>query len=380
YLHEFEHKAQRKPEDWAADTTAEPELVLEQLVDDEARQRLEAIKAAEEELKEAEAAIEFADDDEGADDAQGDRKRRRRRRRRRGGRNGADDGANDRLDADEAPAPRERDTTPRDANAERDQDGDGDGDGRRRRRRRRRGGRSGERSGDSQFTETAAHHDAETDTKRREREDMYGKLAPSGYPFRGDSWDLEPSAITLKTFDQDFADKVRDGVPAEAPAGLVEARANGASAPPDVETSNGSPRGEASDESGRDRGRRDGPGRRGGRNRRDVRRDDREPRAERPPSSSRDAEQSVETSTASASAAPSGPETADKSRRRVAPADILGGSGVQLANADASTPKKPPKRAAASRSAPKAERKKEDAGAMPVMIKPVRSIGPRARS
>ena len=84
--------------------------------------------------------------------------------------------------------------------------------------------------------------------------------------------------------------------------------------------------------------------------------------------------------TAETRAASPGKAASTENKRRVAPTDILGTGGVKLATGTvATTIAKAPSRSAANRAAPKAERKKDE-GAMPVMIKPVRSIGPRARS
>ena len=353
-LPEFSHDRPAKAEDWAADTTSEPELVLEQLVDEEARHRLESIKAAEEELKEAEAALTYDESDANEASAD-DQPRKRRRRRRRGGRGSGHE------DTD-TPEPEDRDQEPTQSEEDAEQDG-----GRRRRRRRRRGGRGrADGEGESRDTQAAALRD--------ERASMYGEIAPSGFPWRGDSWDLEPSAITIKSFDKDFAASVQAGEPAAPPAALQKARANGLATREAVSDRDDRA---TSRKTSDDEPRKRRTGGRGSRGRR-SRQDDVE-RAER--------ETPIEANTAPGPSRESAPKTTvdepaavkkTPARKRVAPADILNGSGAQLTGgkpADA----KPQKKTSASRAAAKATRKRSSEE-MPVMIKPVRGIAPRAQS
>ncbi len=379
-LEEFSHVAPRKAEDWAADTTAEPELVLEQLVDDEARQRLDAIKAAEDELKEAEAALNAEFDDDGnIRERDDDDRKRGRRRRRRGGRGGASGGNT------EAELRDERSETQDNSAATQDDQDSQNGDAPRRGKRRRRG-RRGSGAGAPEATDapaastgnaSEAHINSEIDALRRDREEQYGPVAPSGFPWRGDSWDIEPSALTMTSFDDDFADKVRQGLPAEAPASLRDAKRSGT-----TPRKNGRTRDEHSNDDDRN-----SQGRRGGgRNERESdrnrtsrddssRRDNRAPREEK-----RSAPEPVAVTEAPTEPTKVKSSSAATTAKRIAPADILGGAGMKRAGSGTAAPSKaPPKRSTSNRAAAKSVRKRNDTDS-PVMIKPARGVAPRMKS
>lgn len=218
--------AEYKPEnaeeqDWAVDATAEHQQDLEELVHEEAV-KLDEVLAMEASL--------LSDDDEedgsesGSESSTGGRKRRRRRRRRRGGGSGEDaDNRADDARAEESHSPDNRaaqrdadddeddeqdepGTAPQSDRSSDDQSDDGQPRKRRRRRRRRRGGggaegadgehrseSTGESNDQSKDSHTAERGQVQVEAKAPKREG----LAPSGYPWRGDSWDIEPSALTM---------------------------------------------------------------------------------------------------------------------------------------------------------------------------------------
>ncbi len=160
------------------------------------------------------------DDDDESDDEEGGGKRRRRRRRRRRSGSAEDDTAERRADSDD-----DDDASADVDSPAADDPDDEDGQPRRKRRRRRRG-RGGRDTTDQREGDTEVHHpqdvspDAddrgthlgdtpEARSKRKaylqQLNDAYGDTAPSGYPWRGDSWDLEPSAITINAAGDGFA-------------------------------------------------------------------------------------------------------------------------------------------------------------------------------
>lgn len=213
--------AEYKPEnaeeqDWAVDATAEHEQDLEELVHEEAA-KLDEVLAMESSL--------FTDEDgdeseSGSESSNGGRKRRRRRRRRGSGGGGdADSRSDDDRNEDEHAQNNrsvDRDTPEEDdedrasqqsGESSDDQEDDGQPRKRRRRRRRRRrgGGADGEdrsETGDDSRDEPR-ESDRDSDAPDRGRVQVEAKapkregLAPSGYPWRGDSWDIEPSALTM---------------------------------------------------------------------------------------------------------------------------------------------------------------------------------------
>jgi ribonuclease E len=243
-LEEFDPKSEATAEAWSVDSTLEHEPDLEDLVEEETSKReLDDMLALEAELGD-DGEPKGGDSDE---DEQGERRgrRRRRRRRRRSGEGeeqrdhagaasdaGRGDGGED--DSDErsgGPSGEERE------DRQREGDEDGEGGGRRKRRRRRRRRRSGEdesregageREGDSAPAasgedgggrETGAAAAAEAGEPRnrlaKRLSEKYGETAPSGYPWRGDSWDLEPSAITMASKGDGFK-RDRDAALADA--------------------------------------------------------------------------------------------------------------------------------------------------------------------
>lgn len=208
-----EYKPENADEqDWAVDATAEHEQDLEELVHEEAV-KLDEVLAME-------ASVLSGEDDDDDDDRESrpdsdasgsGKKRRRRRRRRRGGGGGSDSesGAGERSDrpdedtSNDEPEPQQAD---RSESSEEDQDDDGQPRKRRRRRRRRRrggGGGSDEQSEGRSGDEPSGSED-DSDDRRPSRNDVQVEakakregIAPSGFPWRGDSWDLEPSALTM---------------------------------------------------------------------------------------------------------------------------------------------------------------------------------------
>ncbi|XHC25390.1 Rne/Rng family ribonuclease [Phycisphaerales bacterium ac7] len=205
-----EYKPENADEqDWAVDATAEHEQDLEELVHEEAV-KLDEVLAME-------ASVLSGEDDDDDDDREsrsdsdasgGGKKRRRRRRRRRGG-GGESDGesANGERASDEPTREdRQPEQTERSDSSEEDQDDDGQPRKRRRRRRRRRrggGGGSDEQSEGRSGDEPSGSED-DSDDRRPSRNDVQVEakakregIAPSGFPWRGDSWDLEPSALTM---------------------------------------------------------------------------------------------------------------------------------------------------------------------------------------
>jgi len=213
--------------DWSVDATAEHVQDLEELVHEEAV-KLDEILAMEADLEDSD------DSDHEQTSEDGGRKRRRRRRRRRGG-GQREDGENrdSRDDADQQdqqrddsePSPEivaEHDDSDRDQRSEQGEsqslDENGEPRKRRRRRRRRRGSGGGEgrtegQSEDQNGDESDAprHQSDSDDSHESEEPEQIDRRpahvepkapvregnAPSGFPWRGDSWDLEPSALTI---------------------------------------------------------------------------------------------------------------------------------------------------------------------------------------
>jgi len=225
-----EYKPARKgdAEAWSVDSTAEHEPDLEDLVEEETQKReLDDILALEAELDEE--GERSQDEDEDRDGGERRGRRRRRRRRRRGGdesetRDRSSDAERDeRDDADEREE--REDKSVADGDDQRGEEGEGEGGGRRRRRRRRRR-RGGE--GESDGEERSRDQDGDQDEREPERSspderpatragephnrfakrlaEKYGPTAPSGHPWRGDSWDIEPSAITMASSGDGFQD------------------------------------------------------------------------------------------------------------------------------------------------------------------------------
>jgi len=230
--------AEYKPEnaeeqDWSVDTTAEHQQDLEELVHEEAA-KLDEVLAMEASLLSG----EDEEDDADSESSGGGRKRRRRRRRRRGGGGGAEgtESAEDRpqeellteRESSEADADESESDSSGEASSE-DQEDDGQPRKRRRRRRRRRrggGDSEGESSSESRDDRSASDEDTDQDREpERKQVQVEAKapkregLAPSGFPWRGDSWDLEPSALTIapgggfkNPADAKLAEQVRAGM------------------------------------------------------------------------------------------------------------------------------------------------------------------------
>jgi ribonuclease E len=260
--------AEYKPEnadeqDWAVDATAEHEQDLEELVHEEAV-KLDEVLAME-------ASVLSGDDDDDEDDREsrsdsdssgGGKKRRRRRRRRRGG-GGESDGESSEGDRSERSSDeptkedRQSEQQPeRSDSSDDDQDDDGQPRKRRRRRRRRRRGGGGDsegqaddRSGDRPDNQSDDRSRSRSDDEDSDEPDDRGSsrrevqveakakregIAPSGFPWRGDSWDLEPSALTMATdggFKNPADAKVAEDLKAGREPEVASANAGSARAP-----------------------------------------------------------------------------------------------------------------------------------------------------
>lgn len=322
-----EYKPENADEqDWAVDATAEHEQDLEELVHEEAV-KLDEVLAME-------ASVLSGDDDEegdresrsDSDSSGGGKKRRRRRRRRRGGGGESDGESGDGERSSDEPTKEDPqpEQTERSDSPDNDQDDDGQPRKRRRRRRRRRRGGGGDsegqsddRSGDRPDNESDDRSRGRSDDEDSDDSDDRGSsrrevqveakakregIAPSGFPWRGDSWDLEPSALTMAA-DGGFKNPADAKVVEDIKAGREPERASASG-----ESARAPERSDDSDNDGDD----DGSG--GGRRRRRRRRGGRSSENGSDNGSERSGRASAEREPASASADVDPPEAKRESK------------------------------------------------------------------
>ncbi len=299
-----EYKPEHAEEqDWAVDATAEHEQDLEELVQEEAA-KLDEVLAMEASILSGEDEDDQEFSAESENGSEGGRKRRRRRRRRRGGGGGEGSGE---QNGESRPAQRESSDddededqpsqTRSDSSDSSGEDQDDDGQPRkrrRRRRRRRRGGGEGENgSSDDSRTDSPRSEDAPEADTQRGRVQVEAKapqregVAPSGFPWRGDSWDLEPSALTMdkdggfkNPADAELAAQIKAG---KDPRQAIAAMNGAANAQSDAQSDASDDDGDDGDDNGSGGGGRRRRRRRGGRGSRSEDRSETASSADREP-------------------------------------------------------------------------------------------------
>jgi len=198
-LPEWMSKKTAKDADWAVDPTVEAAETAEELAAVHAEMDEESIEPLDDEQEAREKREQEQREGEGEGEGEG----RGRRRRRRGGRGRRGRGGRERESDTETRGKEERGTReerPEKERAELDQEGeksDEGGRGRRRRRRGRRGrgGRDRAESGQRGSEESGASGSQKATEETSESSDGESQREPAP---RGDSWDLEPSEVRSK--------------------------------------------------------------------------------------------------------------------------------------------------------------------------------------